>query len=91
MKAGMPSLKSAALQQPLRQALDKAEAFDVRILKHNVAADQIELVVRAKDNEALGLGMRSLFSSLAKQVKKVKRINGPVFDGRYRMKVVARS
>jgi hypothetical protein len=41
------------------------------------------MIVEAKDNQALTTGMRSLFTSLAKRLKR-----GKIFNGRYHLRAI---
>jgi hypothetical protein len=84
VRPGVPSLRGGALVREWRRSLAEAnERGDFRVAHYSLQGDHAHLIVEAGGKEALGRGMMSIGTRLARAVNRVDRRSGPVLDGRY--------
>ena len=89
VRDGIPRLRTKrflrAFRHSLRQACDRG-AF--RVVHYSVQSDHLHFLVEARDKQALGSGMKSLSSRVARAVNRVFGRTGPVLLGRYHVRVL---
>jgi putative transposase len=81
---GLPSLRSEALHQQLREAIRATRRDDFRIVHYSVQADHVHMIVEAENRVALGAGMKSFKVRATRRMNtRVLRRRGPVWGDRY--------
>lgn len=87
---GHESLRSRALLQAFQKSCKRAKDFGLHVIHYALVSNHLHMIVEARDNSALGRGMRSLAGSFAKAVKKLQgdSLPGRVFSGRYHLRVI---
>ncbi len=84
VRAGVPSLRTARLVREVERSFSRAcERGDFRLAHYSIQSNHVHLIVEARDAEALGRGMKSLGSRLARAVNRVFGRRGPVLLDRY--------
>ena len=85
----VPSLRSRAFVRAFRASLAHAcERGSFRVVHYSLQRDHVHLIVEAADKRALGAGMKSIASRLARAANRVFQRSGPVLDGRYHLRVL---
>jgi hypothetical protein len=59
-----------------------------RVVHYSIQTNHVHLIVEAAGKQALGSGMKSIGSRLARAVNRVFSRVGPVVDGRYHLRVL---
>lgn len=72
-------------RRSLRQACDQGS---FRVVHYSVQNDHLHLLVEAADKRALGVGMKSVSTRIARAVNRVFGRRGPVLLGRYHVRVL---
>jgi REP element-mobilizing transposase RayT len=72
-------------RRSLRQACDQGS---FRVVHYAVQNDHLHLLVEAADKRALGVGMKSVSTRIARAVNRVFGRKGPVLLGRYHVRVL---
>ncbi len=89
VRRGIPSLRTRAFVSAFRTSLGKAcERGSFRVVHYSLQRDHVHLIVEAAGKQALGTGMKSISSRLARAVNRVFQRSGPVLDGRYHLRVL---
>ena len=84
VREGVPSLRHAKLVREVERSWAKArERGDFRLVHYSIQSNHVHLIVEAKDADALGRGMNSLGSRLARAVNRVFVRAGRVLEDRY--------
>lgn len=86
---GAPSLRSPRLVQALEVSLRRArERPDFRLVHYSLQSNHAHLVVEAADAVALGRGMKSFGTRLARTMQRVFGWRGPVLAERYHLRAL---
>jgi len=85
---GAANLRCGVLLDAFKESARGAKAFGFGILHFSILKNHAHLVAEAKDNESLGNGARSFGCRFAKAVRKKTGGSGPVFAGRYHLRVL---
>lgn len=89
VRPGVPSLRSPRLVRALEASLVRgAERHDFRLVHYSLQANHAHLVVEAADRVALGRGMKSFGTRLARAVQRIFGWRGPVVAERYHLRVL---
>ena len=89
LRKGMPSLRSKRFLRAFRRSLGVAcERGEFRVVHYSVQRDHVHLIVEAAGKQALGRGMKSIASRLARAANRVFHRSGPVLHGRYHLHVL---
>ena len=89
VRRDVPSLRRRPLVREFRRSLAKAcERGEFRVVHYSIQRDHLHLIVEAAGKQALGRGMKSIGSRLARVVNRVFGRSGPVLDGRYHLRVL---
>ncbi len=89
VRRDIPSLRRRPLVREFRRSLAKAcERGEFRVVHYSIQRDHLHLIVEATGKQALGRGMKSIGSRLARAVNRVFHRSGPVLDGRYHVRVL---
>ena len=84
LRSGLPSLRSAALVREVRKSFAAAcERGAFRVVHFSLQRDHAHLIVEARDCVALGRGLKSIGSRLARAVQRIFHRRGPVLAERY--------
>ena len=82
----IPDLRCESFVEEVRRSFRQArEQGDFRLVHYSVQSDHVHLVVEAHGSEAMGRGMKSLSSRIARAVNRVFEHTGPVLEGRYHL------
>jgi REP element-mobilizing transposase RayT len=85
----VPSLRTRAFVREFKRSLrEAAERGEFRVVHYSLQRDHVHLVVEAAGCQALGRGMKSIGSRLARAVNRVFRRSGPVLLGRYHVRAL---
>lgn len=85
----VPSLRSARLVREIERSFRTAcDQKRFRLIHYSIQSNHLHLVVEARDSEALGRGMMSIASRLARAVNRVFARNGRVLADRYHARVL---
>ena len=89
LRRGIPSLRSRAFVRDFRSSLAQAcERGSFRVVHYSLQRDHVHLIVEAAGRDALGRGMKSIGSRLARAVNRVFHRSGPALDGRYHLRLL---
>jgi putative transposase len=88
IKPGIITLRREDLHEHFQKAIQRIQKFDVFVIGYALLDNHIHIIVEAKNNSALNKGMKSLFGSIAKQIKKLQNVEGPVFHGPYHLRTI---
>ena len=89
VRRGVPSLRRRTLVRELRRSLREAcERGEFRVVHYSIQRDHVHMIVEAAGRHALGRGMKSIGSRLARAVNRVFRRSGPVLLGRYHVRAL---
>jgi REP element-mobilizing transposase RayT len=66
----------------------KAKQKGLHVIHYSIESNHLHLFVEAKDNLSLASGMNSFGARFAKVVRNKLGGSGPVFDGRYHVKIM---
>lgn len=69
LSPGFPSLRTKTLLKEFNKAAREAKKFGFYVLHFSLLKNHLHMVVEAKNNKALGAGMRSLGCRMAKSIK----------------------
>ena len=87
VRPGTPSLRRRDFIAALRESFAKArndESF--RLVHYSIQRDHLHLIVEANGHEALGRGMKSVGSRIARAVHRTFSRTGKVMAGRYHVR-----
>ncbi len=89
LRSGLPSLRSAALVREVRKSFAAAcERRDFRVVHFSLQRDHAHLIVEARDRVALGRGLKSIGSRLARAVQRSFHRRGSVLAERYHLSLL---
>ncbi len=89
LRAGLPSLRSGALVREVRKSFAVAcERGEFRVIHFSLQRDHAHLIVEARDRTALGRGLKSIGSRLARAVQRIYDRRGPVLAERYHLQLL---
>jgi REP element-mobilizing transposase RayT len=89
VRAGIGSLRSRAFAREFKTSLAAAcEQGAFRVVHYSLQRDHLHLIVEAAGKQALGAGMKSISSRLARVAQRVFGWRGPVLDGRYHLRLL---
>jgi REP element-mobilizing transposase RayT len=89
LREGVPSLRSVRLVRELERSFAKGrERKGFRLVHYSIQGDHAHFLVEASSREALGRGMKSLGSRLARAVNRVFGRRGRVLRDRYHLRVL---
>lgn len=89
VREGIPSLRSVRLVRELERSFRMAcDQGRFRMVHYSLQSNHVHLIVEAKDAEALGRGMMSIASRLARAVNRVFSRKGRVLTDRYHARVL---
>ena len=74
-----------ALESAFRAVLQRA---DFRVVEYSIQGDHLHMLVEADDRRALGRGMKSIGTRVARAVNRVLGRTGPVLRDRYHLRVL---
>lgn len=86
---GVGSLRKKRIVREIEDSFREAnERGEFRLTAYSIQRDHVHLIVEAKDRDALGRGMKSLASRLARAVNRVLERGGKVLRERYHLRVL---
>ena len=89
LRPGIPSLRSPGLVREFRSSLAVAcERGEFRVVHFSLQRDHAHLIVEARDRDALGRGLKSIGSRLARAVHRSFHRRGPVLAERYHLRLL---
>jgi len=84
VQEGLPNLRSRALLAELRESFGQAcSQPDFRLVHYSVQRNHFHLIVEAKDQQALGRGMKSIGARIARAIQRVFELSGRILSGAY--------
>ena len=87
VRRGIPSLRRRSFVREIRESFAVACGRGrFRVVHYAILRDHLHLIVEADDNDALGRGMNSISSRVARAVNRVFRRKGRVLAGRYHVR-----
>ena len=82
----IPDLRCESFVDEIRRSFRQTcERGDFRLVHYSVQSDHVHLVVEAHGSDAMGRGMKSLSSRIARAVNRVFGHMGKVLEGRYHL------
>ena len=85
----IPKLRVKRFVRDFRRSLRKAcDQGSFRVIHYSIQQTHLHFVVEAKDKRALGVGMKSISTRIARAVNRVFGRKGPVLLGRYHVRVM---
>ena len=89
VRSDVPSLRTVRLVREVEGSFAQVcERGSFRVVHYSLQGNHAHLVVEANNREALGRGMKSIASRLAKAVNRVFKRSGPVLADRYHVHVL---
>jgi REP element-mobilizing transposase RayT len=89
VRHGVPSLRSRRFIREFQARLRRGcERGEFRVCHYSIQRDHVHFVVEAAGKEALGRGMKSVGTRLARTVNRVFERKGPALFGRYHLRVL---
>jgi putative transposase len=90
VKRGVPSLRQRMFLKGFKQSIQGARDYGLHVVHYSLLHNHIHVIIEAKNNKALGAGIRSLAGRFGKFIRKnsEKRLKGSVFTGRYHMRAL---
>ena len=90
VRRGVPSLRSGKLVREFERSLTslRQQRSECRVVHYSLQKDHLHLIVEASDREALGRGMKTLGTRLARAVHRVFGRSGGVLSDRYHLHVL---
>ena len=89
VRADVPSLRTVRLVREVERSFARArERGDFRLVHYSLQGNHAHLIVEAEGGDALGRGMKSLGSRLARAMNRVFGRSGPVLADRYHVRVL---
>jgi REP element-mobilizing transposase RayT len=89
VREGLRTLRDARIVSALEATFRRgAERGEFRLVHYAIQTDHVHLIVEAADRGALGRGMMSLTTRVARAVNRVLRRSGPVLRDRYHLHVL---
>ncbi len=89
LRSGLPSLRNPALVREVRSSFAAAcERGDFRVVHFSLQRDHVHLIVEARDRVALGRGLKSIGSRLARAAHRIFHRCGPVLAERYHLSLL---
>src|SRR5574338_324931 len=89
LREGLRSLRDGRIVRALEETFRRgAERGDFRLLHYSIQNDHLHMIVEADDAHALGRGMMSLATRVARVVNRVFARAGTVFRDRYHLHVL---
>ena len=94
IRAGLPNLRCLSLLSALKKGAFRARGFGLNVVHFSLQSNHIHLIVEARDNTTLALGMRSLAGRFGKIVRAHANSHfkaaavGRVFLGRYHLRII---
>ena len=89
VRRDVPSLRSRRFIREFHARMGAGcERGEFRVCHHSIQRDHVHLVVETISKEALGRGMKSVGTRLARTVNRVFGRVGPVLFGRYHLRVL---
>ena len=88
-REGLRSLRDVRIVRALEATFRRAaERGDFRLLHYSIQGDHLHMIVEADDKAALGRGMMSIASRVARAVNRVLGRTGRVLRDRYHLRVL---
>jgi REP element-mobilizing transposase RayT len=88
LQEGVPNIRNKTLLKQFKKSANQAAKFELHVIHFSLLRNHLHMIVEAKDNEALALGMRSLAGRFGKQIRRHAGGKGRVFQGRYHLKTI---
>ncbi len=89
VRADVPALRRGAFVKELRRSFrESCERGSFRVVQFSIQRDHLHLMVEAAGRQALGSGMKSIGSRVARAVHRVFRRRGQVLLGRYHVRAL---
>ena len=89
VREGLRSLRDVRIVRALEATFGRAaERGDFRLVEYTIQGDHLHLIVEANDRRALGRGMMSIASRVARAVNRVLGRSGRVLRDRYHLRVL---
>ena len=90
LRAGLPSLRDTRVVRMVERTFTKGcERRDFRVVHYSLQGNHAHLIVEARDQAALGRGMKAIGARLARAVNRVADRHGPVLAERYHHRLLA--
>ena len=84
VRAGLPNLRKRILLAQLRETFRRAcSRPDFRLVHYSVQRNHFHLLVEAKDQQALGRGMKSIGARIARAIQRIFALSGRILSGAY--------
>jgi REP element-mobilizing transposase RayT len=85
----LPSLRTKRAYECVRAAIHASTRADFQVVHHSVQQDHVHLICEADDATALANGVNGLCVRMARGLNRVWDREGPVFDSRHHVRVLA--
>lgn len=89
LKSKKWNLRCGEIAKGFKASAKAAQKFGLRIVHYSIQGDHLHIIAEAKDNESLSRGMRSFGARLGKAIRAVVGGTGPVFLGRFHLRVLS--
>ena len=84
VRKGLPNLTKPALVAELRRTFGQAcSGPDFRLVHYSIQHNHFHLIVEAKDQQALGRGMKSIGARIARAIQRIFQLSGRILSGAY--------
>jgi REP element-mobilizing transposase RayT len=89
VREGLPNLRQRVLLAQLRETFRQAcSRPDFRLVHYSVQRNHFHLIVEAKDQQALGRGMKSIGARIARAIQRIFELSGRILSGAYHAHVL---
>ncbi len=84
VREGLPNLRQRVLLAELRESFGQAcDRSDFGLVHYSVQSNHLHLIVEAKDQQALGRGMKSIGARIARAIQRIFKLSGRILSGAY--------
>ena len=84
VREGLPNLRQALLLEQLRASFGEAcDRPGFGLVHYSVQSNHFHLIVEAKDQQALGRGMKSIGARIARLIQRIFQLSGRILSGAY--------
>lgn len=88
LKSGLRNLRCGVIHEQLKKGFLGAKKFGFRVVHYSLEGNHVHIFAEVDDKDALAKGMMSFGSSFGKAIRKFNGGTGPVFMGRYHVRVL---
>ena len=83
-----PSLRDRKMHLAFLRAISRAKDYGLAVQHFSVIGNHIHFLVEVENNESLARGMMSLLASMTWATRKILRVGGKLFAGRFHTHVL---